>query len=179
MTDQVSEELQNDCPLLDLVGWHLYGVIRGEPCEENHGWGDRESVYRADPGPVKTVTTANWKGFRERWRLTREGRLVLVGFEYDDLDCPPRRHNVGEVIDGTFYIVLKSQFEGPRMYVPFRDGFLVEDQGDWKHEHIDAGFVRRDLRSGPHPHFPVRPLGRMAAWWRRRQTAWRRRAGPR
>jgi hypothetical protein len=153
MTNQVCEELQNDCPLLDLGRWHLYGVIRGEPSKENHGWGDRKRVYRADPGPAESVTTANWKGFRERWRLTPEGRLVLVGFEYDDVARPARRRTIGEVIEGSFYIVLKTEFEGPRMYVAFRDGTLVVNQGDWRHEDFDAELFLHDIHPGPHPHF--------------------------
>lgn len=152
MTDQISEKLE--CDVLDLGAWRLYGVIRGEPSAENHGWGDNKRVYLADPGEVdsETTCTANYKGFQEHWRLSPEGRLVLVAFEYGPLTSKPRIRRIGETIHGDFYLVLKSQFEGPRMYVAFRDGLLVTDRGAWKHEHYpDPQRFTAEIRPGPHP----------------------------
>ena len=157
MTAQASESLVCDYPFLDFGEWRLFGVIRGEPSEANHGWGDRVAVYRAEPGPAETMTTANWKGYTERWQLTRDGHLVLLGFEYDDDEREEQVRDVGEQIEGQFYLVLKSEFEGPRLYVAFRDGVLVADRSAWKHEeYVGNSPIATELRSGGHPDFPRR-----------------------
>lgn len=156
MTTQVSEDFRSEYPFLDFGVWRVFGVIRGEPSEENYGWGDRERpVYAAVPGPAETMTTGNWKGFVERWLLSEAGRLILVGFEYDDFEREDRIRDVHETLEGDFYLVLKSEFEGPRLYIPFRDGVLVTDRARWKHEdYVGPSPIAAELRAGPHPQFP-------------------------
>ena len=159
MTTQTSEDLRIDLPGFDPGDWRLFGVIRGEPSEDNHGWGSREPLHQADPGSPETQSTANWKGYTEEWRLTDQGRLVLVAFTYDDPAWP--RREVNETISGDFFLVLKSGFEGPRVYVPFRDGILVRDHADWLHEaYIGPSPIETELRPGCHPDFP-----RVARLW--------------
>jgi hypothetical protein len=153
MTSQTSEDLRIDHPDFDPGDWALFGIIRGEPAKENYGWGSREDVYQADPGQPPTTMTANWKGYTEEWRITEEGRLVLVAFDYDDRAW--KRREVNETITGDFYLVLKSDFEGPRIYVPFRDGVIVLDRARWLHEaYYGASPVDTELRPGCHPDFP-------------------------
>jgi len=155
VTTQSSERLESEYPFLDLGVWRVFGVIRGEPCRENHGWGEQGPAYHATPGEARWVTTANWKGYTEIWRLTCDGRLELVAFEYDDPARSERHRDVNETLEGDFYLVLKSVFQGPRLYLPFRNGVLVVDRRTWKHEaYFDNSPVAMELRSGVHPDFP-------------------------
>lgn len=155
MTAQIPESFVNEHPSLAFGEWHVYGVIRGTPSEENGGWGDRRPVHRAVPREVPAMTTANWKGFVERWRLTREGALVLDAIVYSDSSIPPLVTN--ERIEGDFFLVLKSAFEGPRQYVPFSASRVVVDPSSWMHEaYVGASPSATELRRGRHPDFPRR-----------------------
>jgi hypothetical protein len=153
MTAQSAEQLHNEHPDLVLGAWSVYGLMRGEPSPENHGWGARVRVYATDPGDPKHVTTANWKGFTEVYRLTRAGHLVLERFDYDDRAIPTRI--VGETLAGDFYLVLKCHPMGLRLYVPFRDGSLVLDGSAWLHEvYTGPSPVQTELRQGCNLDFP-------------------------
>jgi hypothetical protein len=151
MTAQTSEILESDHPSFRLGEWRVYGVIRGEPSRENHGWGTGKP-YQAEAGHPSATNTANWKGYTEVFRLAREGRLVLLRFDYDEPSTPTRI--VNETLVGDFYLVLKSNFEGPRLYVRFQGGVLA-DRGTWKHEqYTGASPIATELRAGCHPSFP-------------------------
>src|SRR5262249_51342093 len=76
MTDQSSDRLENQHSNLNLGAWLVFGVVRGTPSKQNHGWGEGGRVYRTEPGEATLVTTGNWRGFHESWRLRRDGRLV-------------------------------------------------------------------------------------------------------
>ena len=161
MTTQSSEDLENEHPEFAPGTWRLFGVIRGEPSKENHGWGDRADdgslvrVYRANPGKAEITKSSNWKGYTERYRLGRDGRLTLLRFDYDS-DRPPMV--VNETLDGDFYVVLKALFDGPRTYVPFREGVIVLDQKAWLHVAYTAPSPSSwELRRGCHPAYPHDP----------------------
>jgi len=100
-------------------------------------------------------STANRKGFTEFWYLTQAGPLVLHRFDYDVPGIPSRE--VNETLTGDFYIVLKSAPMGPRLYVPFREGFIVLDRSAWLHEAY-TGLGEKELRLGCSPEFPERAL---------------------
>ena len=38
---------------------------------------------------------------------------------------------VNEKLSGDFWLVFKHNFFGPRTYVPFKDGKIVEDESEW------------------------------------------------
>lgn len=163
MTAQVSEVLANEHPDFQPGEWCIYGIIRGTPTEENYGWGDpdaeghRPKVYQADPGNPPSRMSSNWKGYIEVFRLGPDGRMTLIGFHYDDPEISPLI--VNEQLEGDFYLVLKADFEGPRLYVPFRDGLLVLDRSAWLHE--DGSLtVDSEIRSGCHPDYPGMPRPR-------------------
>lgn len=162
MTSQSSEKLENEHPSFDMGVWSVFATIRGEPAKENHGWGsrlpsgERMKVYASEPGEAEVVTTGNWSGFHEVYRLAADGSLTLVRFEYDARDVPPRV--VDERLTGDFYLVMKAAFEGPRLYVPFRAGLLVTERDAWLHEdYIGNSPIATELRRGVHPAFPGRP----------------------
>ena len=162
MTSQSSETLENEHPDFRPGVWELFAVIRGEPTKDNHGWGDRAAdgslvrVSRADPGNAEAESSSNWKGYAEAYRLGRDGRLTLLRFDYDAPSRPPRI--VNETLEGDFYVVLKALFNGPRLYVPFRNGVLVLDRGHWLHEaYTGPSPVSTELRAGCDPSYPENP----------------------
>lgn len=162
MTAQSPEQLKNKHPDFEMGDWRVYSIIRGTPTLENHGWGDRDEqgrlvpVYRADPGDPSTQYTSNWKGYTRVLRLGPDGRLTLLRFKYDDPKLKPRV--VNEVLEGDFYIVLKTEFFGPRLYVPFRDGVLVMDRDAWLHEReAENSPLMAGICPGCHPDFPPPP----------------------
>jgi hypothetical protein len=154
MTSQSSEQLTNEHPSFRLGDWAVFGLIRGEPSRENHGWGDREArVYRAVPVEPEAMSSGNWKGYTEIYRLTADGHLVLVRFDFADGERPPQLAN--EPLVGALYLVVKSTFNGPRMYIPFRDGTIVLERAEWLHEaYVGNSPVQTELRRGCHPDFP-------------------------
>lgn len=153
MTDQLAETIVNEHPAVHLGAWRVYGAIRGTPAKDNHGWGDRVRVYRAEPAKVEVMKTSNWKGYVERWRLQRDGRLVLDAIVYDDDRIPPLVTN--EPIDGDLFLVLKSTFQGPRLWIRFVSGIVVLDTHAWLHEaYVGPSPVQTEIVPGPHPDFP-------------------------
>jgi hypothetical protein len=154
MTAQSSDGFTNEHPSLALGAWSVFHVMRGEPSSENHGWGERGvSVHRVVPVAPQVVTTANWKGCTALYRLTRSGQLVLDRFDFDDSSRASQL--VNETLEGDFYVVLKSNFSGPRAYVPFRQGTIVLDQAEWIHEaYVGNSPNATELRPGRHPDFP-------------------------
>lgn len=134
--------------------WAMYGAVRGDPSEEPElraetarwsewilappetrgeepqsklrGWC---KAYKAEPASIGPASSANWKGYVEQFRLTTEGRLILLGFTYDR--DPEREHRVDELLEGDFFMMLKQSFFSPGLYVPFRDGVLVTNHTEW------------------------------------------------
>ncbi len=161
MTDQSPERLSSARPDFTLGAWRLYGVMRGQPTEENHGWGERAPdgsrvrVYRAAPGEAPATTTANWKGYTEVYHLGPDGRLTLVRFDYASSQLASKL--VNEVLEGDFFLVLKASFRGPRLYVRFLDGTLVPDRAQWLHERHVANSFAKQLFTGAHPDYPDEP----------------------
>ena len=65
---------------------------------------------------------------------------------------------VNEALEGNFYVVLKALFNGPRLYVPFRNGVLVLDRSAWLHEaYTGPSPVSTELRPGCDPSYPENP----------------------
>lgn len=152
MTAQQSEHFTTEYTALNLGEWHVFGIIRGEPTKENRGWGEGPA-FKSEPGEAPTVKTSNWKGYTCHFHLRRDGRMNLDFFEYDDRSLLPRI--VDELIEGDFYLVLKSDFFGPRLYIPFRGGTIQSDRTLWLHEdYIGDSPTSTELRPGCHPDFP-------------------------
>jgi hypothetical protein len=153
MTAQIPDELINECPDVNLAGLYLYGVITGD-IQSNHGWG-MNYPFKHKPRPPKSGgTSANWRRYVASYRLTSEGHLKLVSYHYPASAKPmheevneqlrgdtwitiqkeafgPGAEEVNEQLVGDFWIVMKEKFFGPRVYIPFRNGVIVKDRGQW------------------------------------------------
>lgn len=158
MTDQIPHGLTVEHPGLEIGDWRLYAVIRGDPAKENHGWGNGDNVEReiADPGKPKLedAVSANWAGYMTDYRLRADGRLVLDRYRYFG---ERRTKEIARAVSGEFWMVLKSAFEGPRMYIPFYDGVIELNRAAWEHEEC-TGPSAHKFSPGAHPQFPARAL---------------------
>ena len=134
MTAQIPDKLVNDHPRVKLDGLHLYGVGRGD-VRTRYGWGDRYD-FATPPAPPADVPrcSALWRGYVATFRLHPDGRLELVGYDYMLSSGRRRPHPVGEWLSGDFWLVLKPSFFGPRTYLPYLAGLVVEDESAWVRE---------------------------------------------
>ena len=152
MTAQMPDELDNQCPALDLNGLDLYGIVRGD-ITTNHGWGE-PYVFRCPPGRADSgsVCSALWRGHIAKFRIDADGRVMLVGYAYptfevieNDLRRTDRTAAVGELQTGDLWLVLKRRFFGPRVYVPARDGRLLIDRAAWVLEPDEGPSIFEDV----------------------------------
>jgi hypothetical protein len=65
--------------------------------------------------------------------LDPNGELQLASYQYVPAPKNPPLE-VHETLTGDFWLVLKRHFFGPRVYVPFRGGRIVEDATAWVRE---------------------------------------------
>lgn len=138
MTVQIGNSLTNHCPKVDLSGLVAGAVLTGDPTRSG---GCKAYKYATKPDPAKLcITTACWAGHTCRYELTEEGHLKLIGFDY------PFTHNESddacEQFVGDFWLMLRAEYYGDRLYVSFRDGELKPEEMIW----IDtAGNIRPAL----------------------------------
>jgi hypothetical protein len=60
--------------------------------------------------------------------------LELLQYRYPLSLSKAQTQAVNETLTGDFWLVMKHNFFGPRTYVPFRDGRIVEDELEWHRE---------------------------------------------
>jgi hypothetical protein len=119
VTVQDPERLINEHPRLDFGDRSLYYVCGTElPVLPR---------ISQDARPSSSL----WRGYIATFRLTADGRLELIRYEYPYSDISA--HDVEQgFLTGNFSLVLRHLFSGPSIQVPFRDGYVVEDRSQWK-----------------------------------------------
>ena len=141
MTIQAPDDLVNDHPRVNLDGLALYRVIQGD-ISANYGWGS-PYPFSTPPSPPNTERcSALWRGYVATFRLHEQGSLELVSYCYQG----GRTTQVHERLVGDFWLVMKRKFFGPRTYIPFQDGVIVEDQLAWV---VEVPLEDR-IRTDPH-----------------------------
>src|SRR5947208_3669032 len=82
MTVQLADRLFNDHPRVQLDGFLLYGIVKGD-VRTNHGWAE---AYPFDTPPAPptdaSAFSALWRGYVAGFRLHSDGRLELIGYDY-------------------------------------------------------------------------------------------------
>lgn len=148
MTAQASDLLDNRYAGVDLGELALYEVVTGD-IHTNHGWGN-PYPYQNQPSIPKDnkVCSALWRGFVAEFTLASDGSLTLDAYRFPLAPNKPRQV-VNERLFGDFWLVMKSDFAGNRVYVPFRAGIVVAEH-DWAIEGSDS------LESLKHPRRPKR-----------------------
>lgn len=131
MTAQVPDRLMNKHPRVKLRGMQLYGVVRGD-IHANSGWGQRYEFAKPPTPPTDVPRcSALWRGYTATFRLDSEGELELLSYRYPRTLAKVETDPVNEKLSGDFWLVLKHNFFGPRTYVPFKEGKIVEDESEW------------------------------------------------
>jgi hypothetical protein len=87
--------------------------------------------------PGEETFSALWRGYIADFRLSPEGALTLIAFHYP-LALGKPTVQVSERLEGNFWLVMKSHFEGDRVYIPFEAGMLVTDEQQWVIENREA-----------------------------------------
>jgi hypothetical protein len=131
MTAQIADRLINKHPRVMLRGLQLYGVTRGD-ISANNGWGERYK-FANPPRPPEGISpcSALWRGYIATFRLDQVGELELISYRYPFGSSKAKTQRVNEKLSGDFWLVFKHNFFGPRTYVPFKDGRIVEDESTW------------------------------------------------
>ena len=129
MTDQIPEYLDNQCPDVEFGDLELRQVATGG-ISTNNEWGT-DYPFKSQPGDFGVdCCTDLYRGYIAEFVLTTAGELFLKGYDYPNVR--PKVHtDVCEKIEGDFWLVMDSEFGGPCVYVPFRNGTIVADEGQW------------------------------------------------
>ncbi len=137
MTAQAPDQLVNRYANVDFGELNLYGVIRGD-VTANHGWGERYAFETEPSFPDENKTcSALWRGYIAEFTLTDDGAVTLDAYHFPFAPNKPRQA-VNERLFGDFWLVMKSTFEGNRVYIPFRNGIVHEDENEWVIEGDDS-----------------------------------------
>ncbi|PRQ04876.1 hypothetical protein [Enhygromyxa salina] len=131
MTEQVPHILVNEHTRVNLKGLRLERIIRGDP-SSNHGWGEEYGFEnRPDVPHDNEVATSCYRGYVATFRLRTNGTLHLTRYTYWP-DGKETSVTVKEQLSGDFWMVMTREFFGPRTYVPFHVGEIVEDRAVWR-----------------------------------------------
>jgi hypothetical protein len=137
MTAHISDNLINDHPRVKLRGLQPFGVICGN-IRANYGWGDHHYKF-ANPG-----CSGLWKGCTATFRLDAGGQLELISYQLPNSSPESQAELVNEKLSGDFWLVLKPERSGPRTYVRFKQGTIVEDQSAWLIHEPQLGRISGD-----------------------------------
>jgi len=130
MTAQAPDQIENHAANVDFGELALYGIIRGD-VTTNHGWGDRYTFETNPTFPDDNKTcSALWRGYIAEFTLAANGTITLDAYRFPFAPNKPRQ-TVNEQLNGDFWLVMKSTFEGNRVYIPFRSGVVNSSQAEW------------------------------------------------
>lgn len=129
MTAQIPEQLINKHGEIDFYGNTLYSICVGDPT----------SLLERQVYPFKhkgdldkcQVFSACWRGYVSVYELKQSGEIYLVKFEYPFGSESSESDEVNERLEGDFWLDLRTEFFGSRLFVPFENGQIVIDKDKW------------------------------------------------
>lgn len=136
MTTQLPDHLENNHPSVEFGELALYGVIVGD-ITANYGWGAPYPFQNRPSIPSEGRSSALWRGYVAEFVLSHEGTITLVAFHYT-VASEKLHVQANEQLKGDFWLVMKSNFDGNRVYVPFESNVIVADEKRWVIENGDA-----------------------------------------
>ncbi|GHA36507.1 hypothetical protein ACFFLZ_22840 [Photobacterium aphoticum] len=130
MTAQIPESLINKNNEVDFGDYDLHSICIGDPEDYKN-----RKVYpfkqKGDPEKC-VVCSACWRGYVSVYELVPSGEMHLVKFEYPFGRTPREPDEADEVLDGDFWLELRTEFFGDKMFVPFENGRIVTDKSKWR-----------------------------------------------
>ncbi len=130
MTVQAPDLIENHSANVDFGELALYGIMKGD-VTANHGWGDRYTFENAPAFPDDNKTcSALWRGYIAEFTLSADGTITLDAYCFPFAPNKPRQ-TVNERLSGDFWLIMKSTFEGNRVYIPFRSGVVNSNEAEW------------------------------------------------
>jgi hypothetical protein len=124
-----------------MDGFYLYDIIRGDIHSDSP---ERyEFLHKPYFEPSMGRATNLIRGYVAAFRLEPDGGILLEEFRFPNSSFRRwRQQYVGERLSGDFWLVLKPDFYGQRVYVPFRDGRVVEEKRSWVIQPYDGRLMR-------------------------------------
>ncbi|MCG8093229.1 MAG: hypothetical protein JAZ17_06305 [Candidatus Thiodiazotropha endolucinida] len=114
---------------IDFDGYALFSICVGDPTDYKN-----YKVYpfeqKGDPEKC-AVCSACWRGYVSVYELEPSGEIRLVKFEYPFGRTPREPDEVGEKLKGDFWLNLRTEFFGDKLFVPFVNGKIVTDKSKW------------------------------------------------
>lgn len=131
MTAQQPNTLLVEHPRFDFRSLLLRGVIVGDP-GPGRPWGSESYDLPIPPLPLSSRARTNLhRGYVATFVFRDDASLELRSFHYDATGMASHEHPVGLVLAGDFWLVMAETFDGPRTYVPFRQGHAKDDGASW------------------------------------------------
>jgi hypothetical protein len=115
-----------------MDGLDLYDIIRGDIPLDSDSRERYEFLHEPQFEPSMGRATNLIRGYVATFRLEPDGRMLLEEFRFPNASFRRwRQQQVGERLTGDFWLVLKPGFYGQSVFVPFRDGRVVEEKRSW------------------------------------------------
>jgi len=127
MTVQIPEKLHLEMLGIDIKGYKLYDILIGNPSD----YINRTSYKFKQKGQQNVIASHCRRGYVSTYVLEASGQLRLTEFDYpfgDDSDQPDK---ADEILEGDFWLDLRTEFLGSTIYLPFVDGAVVTDKTKW------------------------------------------------
>ena len=141
MSEQLPEKLHNDCQEIDFGDLKLYAIVHGKRANKPRWSNQYPFIHRSKPSN-EAVCSVLWRGCVAHFRLLADGRLRLERYEYP-YDPRQPAEAVDEILQGHFWLLMKSSFFGDCTYVPFVDGRIVTDRERWVQGSCDVDETSR------------------------------------
>jgi hypothetical protein len=129
LTAQIPEKLVNNAENIDFGEFHIHSICVSKPADFNNWKG---YPFKNKGNMDKFVaSSACWRGYVSVYELAPSGELTLIRFEYP-FGREKREHDkVNELLVGNFWLELRESFFGSKMFIPFKDGKIVDDESEW------------------------------------------------
>ena len=129
MTAQASHNLINQYKLtfdLDTQILKLYYIVTGR----SYSSSNPEYKHKVQPKESKvSPNSANWKGYIPTYVLDSNGHVFLK--DYGRATPEEYSGKYIEKLEGDFFLVMREEFFGETIAIPFIDGVIVDEEEKW------------------------------------------------
>lgn len=126
MTEQISDVLRIECKDTSLEDYYLYGVCLQDPSTDTT-WVPYSFRIKANQSKCDPESSC-WRGYVSMYQLDSLGHLTLIKYVYLNNN---EADDVGERLEGNFWLELRKSFYDDKLFVPFVDGVIEKDNSKW------------------------------------------------